>query len=211
MSTLDPLSFDRAARTAAERGATFLKSMRSEQPQGALEFQGAVERVANREVLHFVRELPEGDPIRAAALRWMHYLIDLRVNALGHAQVENAYRRVSHSVRRPIAAELSLHAMLLRALAEPERRAEWLASLSESGEGMRDVSLLLWERRMELSQHMGFDSPQDMAPTQELDVAQQLAQTRELLEQLGPGDLGGFLRIGLAPGAQCSNADGPVP
>ncbi len=201
MNPMDPLSFDRAVRSAAARGAQFLASLRSSQPEPAPDMHAVLGSVANREVLDFVRALPSGDPIQSAALRWMHYLIDLRVNAVALAQVAHAYRRVTHSVRRPILAELSPHGMVLRALAEPERRAEWLDALIQIGPGVRDASLLLWERRMELSQRMGFDSPQAMAPTTDLDVTGQLIQTQELLEQTGPGDLQGFLRIALASDA----------
>ncbi|HMR76391.1 MAG TPA: hypothetical protein PKD61_14810, partial [Polyangiaceae bacterium] len=72
---MDPLSFDRAVRSAAARGAQFLASLRSNQPEAAADVHAAVGRVANREGLDFVRDLPSGDPIQSAALRWMHYLI----------------------------------------------------------------------------------------------------------------------------------------
>ncbi len=201
MAELDPMSFDRALSSAARNGVAFLRSLQTGAPGAADELARALEHVANSEALHWVRELPAEDATRVPALRWLHCLIDLRVNARAVSEVARVYRRVRHSLEAPAKALLSVHEMVTRALSEPGRREEWLRAVQDNGRQVQDASHLLWERRVEVSKRMGFESPQDIAPAPGLALASHLAATTEILEHSGAEDLASFLEVALATGA----------
>jgi hypothetical protein len=158
MTELDPLAVDRGVRETAQHWRRWRRSLRR---GTALDTDPFVfdREVAGRTLFQRVSELPDADPLRQPLRRWIYRLAEQRINLPWLIACTFERRLRLHGVERPETSQLSLAAMLHRALASRAQRSAWLDSALEVGEGVVRCSTLLWERRREIAVRMGLDTP----------------------------------------------------
>jgi hypothetical protein len=158
LESLDPLRLDREIARMAGAVRRWRRRLRG---GGGLDddpFVGG-RIVASRTAFRAVSELPPDDPLRAALLSWVYRLAEQRIDGNALVAVTIAAKHTEHVVSEPERVKTSLSAILARALAEPPRRAAWLASYEERCAPLADAVGLLWERRQEVAARMGLASP----------------------------------------------------
>lgn len=198
MRSFTPWDFDRALRRGVAAARAFARDLDTDPTVTAATLDDELESIANREVLGWLSELPESEPIRGPGLRWLHWLIDVRVNAKALLGVAHALRWQSHRVPSPRAVEASVNGLLQLALEEPQLRSAWLRALEQNAMGLYDASIVLWERRQELAERVGLSSFRDSGPLPQLEPATHWERDRDLLEACGIRDLPSLVSIGLA-------------
>ena len=184
LESLDPLRLDRELASVA--GAVRRWRRRLDGGAGLDDdpFYGA-RLVTGKRAFGAVRDLPEYDPLRPALLAWVYRLAEQRIDAGALIAVTVEMRHTEHVVTNPERVKLSPSGLLSRALAEPPRRAAWLASFESVCAPLGEATCLLWERRQEVASRMGLAGP-DAIESPGADVASAasawLDRTADLLE-----------------------------
>jgi hypothetical protein len=134
----------------------------------------------------------------------MYRLTEQRIDRA--ALVRTAYERyvAEHVVSEPSRVKASLANVLGRALAEPARRAAWLASFVKASDALGDAVATLWERRAEIASRMGLAGPDEIeAPAPDLaEVASRwLDRTADLFAEVAPGSLAALMDLSCAGAA----------
>ncbi len=181
---LDPLALDRAVRETAQRWRRWRRSLRRGTALDTDPFWLDRE-IAGRTLFRRVSELPETDPLRQPLRRWVYRFAEQRINLPCLTAVTFERRVRLHGVEQPETAQLSLAAMVHRALAGRAQRASWLDTAMQRGESVVQHSTLLWERRREIAVRMGLDTPDVLElPCPEVaDVADEWLQLSDELVQ----------------------------
>jgi len=155
---LNPLALDRAVRDTARRWRHWRRSLRR---GTALDTDPFVfdRQVTGRTLFRQVSELPEAHPLRQPLRRWIYRFAEQRINrpCLTAYAFERRLRR--HGVERPETLQLSLAAMIHRALGSRAQRGAWLDAAVECSARAVQHATLLWERRKEIAVQMGLEGP----------------------------------------------------
>ncbi len=154
-----------------------------------------VEAFTTRDGFASILELTPDGPLQRAWLGWAYRLSEARVNHGIRSHLVRAWRLRPWAVESPLPAQYSSRELLLRALADPERReswtAAWLGTLQESQHAVG----LLWERRRELALRAGIGELDRIeSPVAEPDLWAQrlLDQSAGLASALLPRQLSGL-------------------
>ncbi len=158
LDPLDPLAVDRAIARAARAWRAWRRRLR--QGHGVDEDPFALDRaVTGRTAYEAVARLPEWDPLRQPLQRWIHRLLEQRVDRDALLLCEFARRGELHVVDAPEYTRASLAELLARALDDAPRRAAWLAAFVARAGTLAAREAELCERRQEIAHRLGLDSP----------------------------------------------------
>ncbi|MEB2312631.1 MAG: hypothetical protein OZ921_11025 [Sorangiineae bacterium] len=202
LDPLDPLAVDRELARAARAWRAWRRRLR----HGAGLDEDPFEphrAVAGRSAFLAVRGLPSAEPLATPLARWIHRLLEQRVNRGALALAEHARRVELHVVEAPEHTRATLAELLARALSDAPRRRPWVASFLERAGTLAEREGELVARRREIALRLGLASPDELElPNPELaeHAGRWLELTRNLGAELARPELTGFLELSLDPG-----------
>ncbi len=200
---LDPLTLDRELARTAAHWRRHLR--RTERGEGLAENPFELSPpVATKEIFVWVHALPDYDPLKRPLARWVHRLLEQRVNLKTRAALETLRHVETHVIDVPEHGRFSWDQMLQRALAEPARRDAWLSAWTRASAEIAETSRTLWERRTEIAHRLALASP-DVIEQPGFDPArlatEWLARTDDLMGAVGAEGLSEWLTRALGPDA----------
>jgi hypothetical protein len=190
MPELEPLSFDRALRTAA-------RELERRKKTGEPTEDALPAFLNDEETLHWLRELREKDPLARSLELWLLRLREQAEFGTRRAELARAHRAEPHPIVEPEQALRTLSELLHSSLARPRERAAYLrgyfASSARSAEGIRR----LWEERQLFAERL-------RAPLASFEVASDaiMSAARAFLSS----SRGGFETLGIREPAQLLTA-----
>jgi len=147
-------------------------------------------------------EMSGRDPLAGPFRRWVWRLSDERVNRAVVVEAARLWREERHAIDQPDAGHFTLAELLARALAEPGKRAGFLAVFTERTAAHSRVRGMWWERRQELAERASLPSPDSLElpnPNVARIASEWLARTRDAAEnELPRGDLALLIDAALA-------------
>jgi hypothetical protein len=203
MDELELLRLDGDLRKTARSWRAWRRALRTDaEAECPLE---PMRSACSLETFQAVRELPEGEPLKVPLERWIYRLTEQRVNARAIAIVRHAYASAEHAVQEPERTRATLRDAVLRALAEPSRRSAWLEGAVEAGADATSMAAALWERRLEVANRMGFDTPDGIelpASAIYAHAERWLERSQDWHDELVPAALDGLFDAALGRGAE---------
>lgn len=115
--------------------------------------------VTGLEQFRRLSELPEYDPLRGPARRWVYRLAEQRIN---HGALTALGEERQKELRLPDApgrGAVSLATMLERCLSDAPRAEVWMQLFLGNAAPVSTLTVDLWQRRREIARRMGLDSP----------------------------------------------------
>jgi hypothetical protein len=140
MPELEPLSFDRALRSAARE---FDRRKRSGESLGDV----LPDTLRDAETLHWLRESRAKDPLAESLELWLLRLLEQAHFGSRRAELGQAHRSELHPILEPERILLPLAEMLRLSLARPRERAAYLRSYFAACRGLGERVRRLWEER----------------------------------------------------------------
>ncbi len=104
-------------------------------------------------------EMPDADPMRRPLLRWVHKLLERRVNHAWLTQAARLRYQQKYPVKAAKATSATLHEMLLGTLTE--QAAAWYSALEEHAVELSAAEAMLWQRRQQIAVELGAESPDE--------------------------------------------------
>jgi hypothetical protein len=110
--------------------------------------------LASKSRYELLKELNDDDPLKGPLLRWVHRMIDMRVNQLWLEEDERLHRTLQLPVREPRDQVCSLAEMKKRALGSSES-VLWWDNLTRFGRGLYEHRVGYLRRSYEVHQRLG--------------------------------------------------------
>jgi hypothetical protein len=196
MRELEPISFDTTLREAA-------RELDQRRATGQRLGSALPDLLLDEEVLPWLRELRDKDPLASALEQWLLRVREQAQFETRRAELADAHRVAPHAIIEPEQTALPLAELLKLSLARPTERAAYLRSYLASTAQVAELVTRLWEERQRFAEQLG--APLDffeVADAAILPAARHfLADTRAAYETLDVHEPAQFLTAALAESA----------
>jgi hypothetical protein len=158
MSSFDPVVFSRALGRVADEVQRWQQRLRVEPSPDDSPF--LFERdVANGTQFQLIaEELRSDDPLRAPLLRWVHFLLEQRVNRLWYTRVCQLRYAEQYAVQEPQRGRFTWNHVAQQLLSGP-RRLLWAKTLGELPAEQSAAQRTLWQRKVEIAERLKLPTP----------------------------------------------------
>jgi hypothetical protein len=148
-----------------------------------------------RERLEGVLARPDEDPLKMPLLRWLHRLLESRVNQVWLARTAELAVRTEIGVSEPQKGRFTLRAMLHEALHAESSRAPWLLRLSENASPVSEAASRHWERKAELARRLKLELDAMVLPHPDVvtKASDFLSRSRDLAREHETADLAEYI------------------
>jgi len=192
MFELEPLSLDRALRSAAD-------ALDRRVAKGAPTADALPPELTDAETLVWLRELGAKDPLAGPLERWLLRLREQSELSSRRAALGRAHRGALHTIRESD-ERMPLANMFQLALARPPKRALYLRGYFSSAGELSDLVLRLWEERQQFAERVKTELGSFEVVTADLVPAARnfLSETRAAYETLEVHDAASLVTALLA-------------
>jgi hypothetical protein len=173
----DPIGLDRELARVARAWAGWRRQLAMGEGLDQDPFVGARE-LTGRATFTALSELDPTDPLRAPLMRWVYRLMEQRIDAAVLCAIASERSVERHVIEEPQRDRVTLAELLRRALDDPARHADWLASFIPRCDRHSAAVALAWERRQEMALRLGLDEFDALDP----DAARIVASAQRWLD-----------------------------